>query len=348
VIQFVFIFLMGFVLSLLFTPVAKFLAYRFNFIDQPGFRKIHAKPIPRLGGWVIFASLMIALVFSKIDIRCYLGVLLVGLLFLLFGLIDDRGIEIRARYKITAHLAFSLIFVLISGISFNLFKINLINLGLTVCFITFMTNSLNMLDGMDGLVSGVATLAALFFCVLALNNNLPSLALLTVAFAGSTLGFLRYNFNPASIFLGEGGSTFIGFILAVIALNLKIFKLWNIALLLNVPRLQFVSFLIPLIILGIPIFDTFFVFMNRFFHNVKMSTPGKDHAHHRIHLMGLSQKITVLAIYGVQIMLGAIALAMVNSTFQQFVSLLVIVFVLAFFAWVFLLRVEAYPSSDSA
>ncbi len=296
-----------------------------------------------MGGIVVFISFSLASWFSGITSGELLGILGIGLIFIIFGLLDDVGIKIRARYKIWSHLAFSLLFIYLTGISFDLFRFEIINWVLAACFITFMTNSINMLDGMDGLVSGIAAITSLVFFILALNNNLSGLALITLALAGASLGFLKYNFNPASIFLGEAGSTFIGFLLAVISLKLKIFELWNIALILNLPRLQFVSFVVPLIILGIPIFDTFFVFANRFLHHMKMSTPGKDHAHHRINMMGLSQRATVLALYSIQIILGAIALAMVNSDLQQFISLLLIAAVMAVFAWVFLLKVEVYP-----
>lgn len=342
--SYILVFIIAFILSLVLTPIVKFLSFRFNILDQPDQRKIHAKPIPLMGGIAVFISFTLAFLFSGIALRESLGIAGFGLVFIIFGLLDDAGIKIRARYKIWSHLFISFLFVCLVGISFDLFKFDLVNWVLAACFITFMTNSMNMLDGMDGLVSGITFLASLFFFVLALNNNLPGLALISLALAGASLGFLRYNFNPASIFLGEAGSTFIGFLLAVLSLKLKIFKLWNIALLLSIPRLQFISFIVPLIILGIPIFDTFFVFLNRFFHRIKMSTPGKDHSHHRIHLMGLSQRTTVLALYSVQIVLGAIALAMVNSDFQQFLSLLLIVGVIALSAWVFLMRVEVYPS----
>lgn len=343
--KFILVFGSAFILALFLTPLAKYLSYKFNILDKPDYRKIHKEPIPLIGGTVILIAFAIASLFSGEGMRTLFGVLLVGLIFVLFGLLDDAGIKVRARYKIWAHLVFSLIFIFLTGISFHLFKLDFINWFLTVCFITFMTNSMNMLDGMDGLVSGVAFLTSTFFFVLALNSNMPSLALLSLALAGAALGFLRYNFNPASIFLGEAGSTLIGFLLAVFSLKLKLFKLWNIALLLNIPRLQFVSFIVPVIILGIPIFDTFFVFINRFLHHIKMSTPGKDHSHHRIHLMGLSQKATVLALYGMQIILGAIALAMVNADFQQFLSLLLILGVLAASVCVFLMRVKVYPSN---
>jgi UDP-GlcNAc:undecaprenyl-phosphate GlcNAc-1-phosphate transferase len=338
------IFLIALVSSLLLTPLAMRLSYKFKILDQPGHRKIHKKPIPLMGGIAIFASLALTSLFLGTTFEERVGAGIVGLLFIAFGFLDDAGIKVRARYKIWAHLAFSFLFVFLTGVSFNLFKFDPINWVLTACFITFMTNSMNMLDGMDGLVAGVAFLGSLFFFVLALNNNLPDLALIAIAIAGAALGFLRYNFNPASIFLGEAGSTLIGFLLAFLSLKLKIFKLWNIALILNIPRLQFVSFIIPLIILGVPIFDTFFVFVNRFFHRIKMTTPGKDHSHHRIHLMGLSQRATVLVIYGMQIVLGLVALAMVNADFQQFVSLLLIVGMLAVSVWFFLVGVEVYPS----
>jgi len=345
--KFVTIFFVAIVSSLLFTPIAKWLSVKFNILDQPGHRKIHAQPIPLLGGAAIFVAFVTGLIFSGVGLRESLGIGGIGLFFILFGLLDDAGIKIRARYKIWSHLVASFLFVFISGISFEFFGFAPINWILTACFITFMTNSMNMLDGMDGLVSGVGFLASLFFFGLALNNNQPDLAFVALALSGACLGFLKYNFNPASIFLGEGGSTFIGYTLAVLGIKLKIFHLWNVALLLNIPRLQFVSFIVPLIILGIPIFDTFFVFINRFLHHVKMSTPGTDHSHHRIHLMGLSQKATVFAIYCIQIILGAIALAMVNADIQQFLSLLLIVGVLAVVFWVFLNRVEAYPSEQA-
>ncbi|OGC04110.1 hypothetical protein A2276_05800 [candidate division WOR-1 bacterium RIFOXYA12_FULL_43_27] len=335
-------FFIALILSLSLTPLAKLLARRINVLDHPNHRKIHDKPIPLMGGMAIFLSSSLSLLFFAPKTPELLWILFFGLIFILFGFLDDAGIKIRARIKIWSHLVFALLFVHLTGIGVFLFPWWWFNLILSACFITFMTNSFNMLDGMDGLVSGVAFFAGLSFFVLGLSNNLSDVAILSIALAGACLGFLKYNFNPASIFLGEEGSTFIGFILATIAMKLKIFSLWNIALVLNIPRLQFVSFIVPLIILGIPIFDTFFVFSNRLLHNLKMSTPGKDHSHHRIHLMGLSQKMTVLTLYAVQIVLGAIALSMVTASLVQFFSLIIIVITLAVFACVFLLRVKVY------
>jgi len=195
---------------------------------------------------------------------------------------------------------------------------------------------------MVGLVSGVSFLIAGFFGILALNSQQKDIILLALPLMGATLGFLKYNFNPASIFLGEAGATFLGFVLAVLAIKLNIYGLWDVALSLRLERLQFISFIIPLIILGIPIFDTYFVFISRFLHNIKFSQPGKDHSHHRIHLMGFSQRATVLSLYAIQIILGSIALAMVRADVQQFFSLLAIVAIFFVGFTVFLSRVEAY------
>ncbi|PIS28640.1 hypothetical protein COT42_07450 [Candidatus Saganbacteria bacterium CG08_land_8_20_14_0_20_45_16] len=328
--------------ALCLTPLCKYLSYKLRILDSPNHRKIHAKPIPLLGGLAIFLSFSLGLLITGTFNREILCLIIFGVAFIVLGFFDDAGIKIRARYKIWSHLVFAFVFIYLTGIFFNLVAINWLNWLLTACFITFMTNSTNMLDGMDGLVSGLAFWASLFLALLAYNNNLPHIAMLCLALAGATLGFLKYNFNPASIFLGEGGATLIGFLLAVIAIKLKVYQLWNVALLLGIPRLQFISFIVPLIILAIPIFDTCFVFTNRFINHIKMSTPGKDHSHHRIHLMGLSQKATVLTLYSVQIVLGAIALTIANSDLQQFLSLLLILIVMAFVAWNFLLRVKVY------
>jgi UDP-GlcNAc:undecaprenyl-phosphate GlcNAc-1-phosphate transferase len=338
----VYVFGLALIIALLLTPLAKAIAQKYKIVDLPGERKIHANPISLTGGIAVYASFAVTLLLFLGFNHKSLAVLLVGLAFILFGFLDDMGIKMRARYKISAHLVFAFVFVWLSGFSFNFLHITLLNWLLTVGFITFMTNSINMLDGMDGLVSGIAFLAAGFFAILAFNSGQRDLLLISLVLMGALLGFLRYNFNPASIFLGETGSTFIGFMLAVMAIKIDIYGLWNVALSLGVERLQFISFIVPLIILGIPIFDTYFVFSNRFLHHLKFSQPGKDHSHHRIHLMGFSQKATVLTLYAIQCVLGAIALALVNADLMQFWALLTIVAIFFVSFTAFLLRVKVY------
>lgn len=336
------VFLISVVLSLLITPFSKWLAFKLVFLDNPGARKIHNMPIPLMGGPVIFISLVLALMFFQNFSKEIISIYAFGLVYIIFGLLDDKGIKIRARNKIFSHLLFSLAFVYFSGLHLAFFRFEWINILITAGFITFMTNSMNMLDGMDGLVSGISFIASAFFAILAFNSGQKDIMMICFALMGATLGFLKYNFNPASIFLGEAGSTFLGFILAVISIKLNILTLWNVALSLGVERLQIISFVVPLIILGIPIFDTYFVFTNRFLNKIKFSKPGKDHSHHRIHLMGFSQKATVLTLYAIQVVLGSIALAMIRSDLQQFFALILIVGVFFVCFTIFLTRVKVY------
>lgn len=341
-IVYLFVVLFSFLIALVLTPAAKWLAFKFKFLDQPGTRKIHDKPIPLLGSLPILISFIIVSAIFAYQNSNILWILFFGIVFVLFGLIDDKGLSVRARIKIFSHLLFSFFFVYITGIHFNFFKLDVLNLLISACFITFMTNSMNMLDGMDGLVSGVSAIASFFFFILALNSGQTDLAIYSLAIMGACIGFLKYNFNPASIFLGEGGSTLLGFLMAFLAMSLNVLGLWDVALTLHLSRVQFISFLVPLIILGIPIFDTYFVFSNRFLHRIKFSQPGKDHSHHRIHLMGFSQKATVLTIYAVQFILGSVALSMVRADVQQFFALLAIVGVFFVGFSMFLLRVKVY------
>lgn len=343
-----FVFLTALLSSAILTPAAKYLATKLNILDKPGFRKIHDRPIPLTGGLAIFAALVLALLLAGGFHREIISLAAVGLCFIFFGLLDDAGIKVRARYKIWSHLLFAFAFIYFSGIHFTFFKTDWINWALTIGFITFMTNSMNMLDGMDGLDSGIAFLASGFFAILALNSGQNEILILSLALMGATLGFLKYNFNPASIFLGEAGSTFLGFILAVLAIKLNVYGLWDVALALHIERVQLISFIIPVIVLGIPIFDTYFVFINRFLHKVKFSQPGKDHSHHRIHLMGFSQKATVLTLYAIQIVLGSVALAMVRADVQQFFALLAIVFVFFVVFSMFLTRVKVYQQGEES
>jgi len=329
--------------ALILTPLAKLIATKLNILDKPGFRKIHHKPIPLTGGMAVFSAFALALLTVGGLSRETVGLTVIGLLFVLFGTLDDAGIKVRARSKIIAHLVLAAGLVYLAGVHFTFFSTPWLNWLLTIGFIAFMTNSMNMLDGMDGLVSGVCFIAAAIFLALGLNSSQPEILLAAAAVMGATLGFLRYNFNPASIFLGEAGSTFLGFIMAYLAIRLNLFSLWNVAISLGIERLQIVSFVVPLIILGIPIFDTYFVFTNRFLHKVKFSQPGKDHSHHRINLMGFSQRATVLTLYAVQVVLGAIAVSMLRADLQQFISLLLIVAVFFVGFTVFLLRVDVYP-----
>jgi UDP-GlcNAc:undecaprenyl-phosphate GlcNAc-1-phosphate transferase len=340
--HYLYIFIFAMLFSVALTPAMKWLSVKWKVLDLPGRRKIHEKPIPLMGGEAIICSIILALaIFEPANQQLWV-VILFGLLFALFGFIDDGVARMRARYKIVIHLIFSFAFIYFTGIHLHFFRFAWINWILTAGFITFMANSMNMLDGMDALVGGVSFFAAGFFGILAWNSGQPDLIILAAALMGAALGFLNFNFSPASIFLGEAGSTMLGYFMAILAVKINIYELWNIALGLGLARLQFISFIVPLIILGIPIFDTYFVFVSRFTHHRRFSQAGKDHSHHRIHMMGVSKRTTVLSLYALQLILGAIALVMAQSNLQQFLALLSIVGIFFVGFTAFLVRVRVY------
>lgn len=338
------LFITAFILSFAVTPIFKVVSFKLNILDRPNHRKIHKNPIPLLGGMAILVSFTITLLSLNIISREFMGILAGGFIFVIFGLLDDANIKMRARYKIWSHLLFSIIFIYVSGIQFTFFEYQWLNILLTVGFITFMTNSMNMLDGMDGLVSGISFLSAGFFAILAFNSGQKDIIILSFALMGACLGFLKYNFNPASIFLGEAGATFLGFILAIIAVKLNTIKLLGMPF--GISELKILTFVIPVIVLGVPVFDTYFVFVNRFINRIKFSQPGRDHSHHRINLMGFSQKITVLSLYAIQLILGSIAVTLIRADILHLFALSFIIAVFIFGLTAFLLQADVYSSNN--
>jgi len=337
------ILIVSFLCALFLTPLIKWSAIRFGIVDAPDHRKIHKHPIPLMGGVAVGISFIVGIIFGNLQALIF-PLILLTLLFLAFGALDDGGYKMHARIKIIVHLIFSGIFVLGFGIHLSIFQDLWVNNLLTICFITFMTNSTNMLDGMDGLVSGIAIIAAGFFALIAVSVGQIEVVIISLALMGGALGFLKYNFNPASIFLGEGGSTFIGFILAFLAIKLDFGALCNIPIGNISISLQLVDFIVLLVLLGIPIFDTYFVFTNRFLHKIKFNQPGIDHSHHRIHLMGFSQRATVMTLYAVQIILGFLALALTRADLIQYLALLGIVAMFFVGFTILLLQVKVYES----
>ena len=337
------IFLISFSISLLLVPLAKLFAHKLDILDKPDHRKIHKHPIPIIGGLPILIAFLTALFLFREKISGLSPVAICFIFVVFFGLVDDFGIKVKARYKILFHLLLSTVFIFFSGMFIELTGLGFVDRVFTICFITFMANSFNMLDGMDGLVSGVGSIAIIFFSILFVTN--PSqgmtLFLLSMAILGAILGFLKYNFNPATIFLGESGSTLIGYCMAF--LSIYAFHIIQLDASLNIYFLSnFAKVLIPLVILGIPIFDTYFVFINRFLNKIKFSQPGKDHSHHRISLMGFSQKETVLTLYFVQIILGSIAILLSRADIYQFFIIFTVLSMFVFWFVSFLLRVKVY------
>ncbi len=290
------IFLVALIIALAMTPAAGRLAVRTGMVDRPSARKLHHHPVPLLGGLAIYSALVGAVaIFSD---RTYLaqlaGIFIGATLVSFFGLWDDRS-GLPPPVKLAAQLAATGI-LLLSGIQVQLFEWEPLNYALTVLWVVGITNALNLLDNMDGLSAGVATVASAFFLVQAALSGQYLVGALAAALTGACLGFLVYNFNPARIFMGDSGSLFLGFLLAVVGLKLRF------------DNVTTVTWMIPVIVLGVPIFDTTLVTVSRLRRGLNpLTTPGKDHLSHRLVKAGLTHREAVLTIYVLGVGLGLVA-----------------------------------------
>ena len=271
--------------SLLLAPLARFLAIKLGIIDHPNSHRWHQKPTPLMGGVVLVLSFITACsIWGELNhgiIALFGG----GLLVFALGVFDDIKGTIY-WVKLPGHLAAALILIA-SGNRVELIPQMYLSIPLSILWIMVLTNSFNLLDNMDGLSAGIALIVSLGLSFLLLLEGSPLLALLSLALAGASLGFLRYNFHPAKIFMGDSGSTFLGYILAGITLMGS----WQ-----HSSSLVF-ALLTPLVLLGVPLFDTTLVFIDRLLHGKFVTQGGKDHASHRLLLLGFSPRKATLFLY---------------------------------------------------
>ena len=297
--QFFLIFVVALVFSVLGTPVARRFAIASGVVDAPSARKVHAEPTPLLGGAAIYIAFILALLLfgARQEIRQLIGILIGATFVSAVGVIDDvRGV--RPLIKLGAQFVAACILPLV-GLRVQLFPIEIFNILLTVFWIVGITNALNLLDNMDGLSGGIAAIAAAHFLLLAGMNEPRQFLVgaLAAALLGACIGFVRYNFNPARIFMGDTGSLFLGFVLA--ALGIKLRFLGNTYV---------VTWMVPVVVLLLPIFDTSLVFVSRLRRGVNpLTTPGKDHISHRLVALGFSRREAVLICWLVASAVGMIA-----------------------------------------
>ncbi len=316
-----FVFGVPLVLSLILTPIIKKIAIKINAVDYPEERKVHSKVMPRLGGVAIFISSFIGiLLFADITSEPLLWIMLGGLVIIILGIIDDIR-PLSAKVKLIFQV-FAAFIVILGGINIEFINVpmsdKVIYLGgwsylITILWIVGITNALNLIDGLDGLATGVASisLAAIFIMSYTMGNTL--VMVITLILLGSSLGFLVYNFYPAKIFLGDSGSLYLGYFLA----TLSIMGFKNVAV---------VSFLFPVIILAVPIFDTTFAIIRRFRLKVPITIADKGHLHHCLYEMGFSHRKTVLIIYGISVLFGLAAIFLSQVTF--WIGLIIIIFLI--------------------
>lgn len=300
------------IISFLATPLVKALAYKVGAIDVPkDGRRMHKTPIPRLGGLAIFlAFLLSTLLFAEID-RQMKGILMGAVIIVILGVLDDI-MTLRALPKFFIQILAASIAVyhgcVIQFVSnFNLFSDTLyINLGwlsvpVTIIWIVAITNAVNFIDGLDGLAVGVSAISAGSLLVIALMVAEGNIAIVIAALLGACIGFIPYNFNPAKIFMGDTGSTFLGYILATLSIR-GLFKMYAI-----------ISFAVPFLILGVPIFDICFAFLRRIAKGQNPMIADRGHVHHRLIDMGFSQKQSVAITYMITAILGLAAVVLTAS-----------------------------------
>lgn len=293
------IFLMALSITALSIPWVRRLALRTGFVDSPAKRKLHSSPMPLLGGVAIFGGAVLAVIaFVPEFPDTVAGVLLSLAIVALVGLLDDRY-GLPAWAKLLGQFV-GFVILAIFDIRVKLPLPELVNYGITFLWLAGISNAINFLDNMDGLSAGVSGVAAAFIMLLGLQNDQFLVAGLAAAVFGACLGFLRFNFMPAQIFMGDAGSLFLGFILALLGLQLRFPANSN-----------FVTWMVPIFILGVPIFDTTLVVISRLRRGVSPNTAGKDHLSHRLVKRGFSQREAVLLLY---LLTGAVGMISVFVT----------------------------------
>ena len=303
--------------SLALTPVVSTAARRLGIVDQPGGRRVHDRVVPRAGGVAVYVAFVLAFVgtllrnpelLTTLDpAGKVLAFLLGATLTFLVGVCDDvRSLPPRVK------LALQIVAALIAGVGgiqiervglpvLGDVALNALALPATVLWFLLIINGLNLIDGLDGLASGITFFAALTLLIVWESASSPLVGLGLAALAGSTLGFLRYNFYPASVFLGDGGAYFLGYTLAALSV------------LGSIKSEATVAVLIPVIALGVPVIDAVWAPVRRFILGQRLFQPDRDHIHHRLLKLGYTQQRAVLLLYGITILMGLVALVLVHA-----------------------------------
>lgn len=299
-----------FIASIVLTPLVKKLALTIGATDKPNQRKVHQKIMPRLGGLAIFVSFIIGYIFlqpaNEYGNSTY--IIIGSFIIIITGILDDM-FELSAKIKLLGQLAAAFTVVL-GGVHIEMINIpfgggqlefGFLSIPLTILWIVGITNAINLIDGLDGLAAGVSSIALITISGMAFIMGDIFVMSMGLIVLGSTLGFLVYNFHPAKIFMGDTGALFLGYIISVLSL-------------LGFKSLTVISLIIPIIILGVPISDTFFAIIRRFVNKQPLSAPDKSHLHHCLLRLGYSHRQTVLIIYGIAAMFGLAAVIFSQST----------------------------------
>ena len=324
------------VVSFIATPLVKSLSVKVGAIDVPkDNRRMHDHPIPRLGGLAIFLGFMFAVILMVRINSQQRGILLGAVIIVVLGIFDDIY-ALPAKLKFVVQIGAALVSVLMGNrievlSNPNIFSDNPVwvlddwmSIAFSVIWIVAITNAVNLIDGLDGLACGVSTIGSATMLVIALLFSEVDVAMIMGALVGACIGFLPYNLNPAKIFMGDTGATFLGFIMANMSIQ-GMFKMYTI-----------ISFVAPFLILGLPIFDVCFAVVRRVSKGQSPMQPDRSHVHHRLIDMGLSQKQAVGMLYVISAILGLSAVILTTSGALKAMIFLVVMALTALMAWRFL------------
>ncbi len=310
--------------ALVVTPGVILFAAKTGAMDAPDARKVHKKPIPRIGGIGIYIAFMAGmLVVMSMNVLTeevsheLIGLLFGGSLIVLLGIIDDYK-NLPAKVKLVGQIIAATVLVVVFDVRIDFITdpfgdylfLEFMAIPATIFWIVGLTNTVNLIDGLDGLAAGVSTIACITIFLVALQQDIMLVAVLTAALAGAAMGFLYYNFNPARIFMGDSGSMFLGYMLAGISIIGAVKCAATIAL------------IVPILALGLPILDTAFAIVRRYRGGVPIFKPDKGHLHHRLLDLGFTQRQAVLLMYVISALLGLSAVALTEVS-PQFAILIV-------------------------
>ncbi|HHU68899.1 MAG TPA: undecaprenyl/decaprenyl-phosphate alpha-N-acetylglucosaminyl 1-phosphate transferase [Thermoanaerobacterales bacterium] len=304
--------IIGFAISYIMTPLVKEFAWKIGAVDIPNDeRRVHTKPIPRIGGLAIYAAFVITLLITVPLNLNTIGILIGSTVIVILGIFDDLY-DLSPKIKLIGQIVAAAILVCF-GIKVEwvtnpfggMFYLGKLSIPITIFWVVGITNTLNFIDGLDGLAAGISSIASFTLMVMALCEGLSSVVVLTAALAGGALGFLPHNFNPAKIFMGDTGAMFLGYTLAAISVVGAVKSATVIAL------------VVPILALGLPIMDTAFAILRRFVNGYPIMQADKDHIHHRLLAIGFTQKQTVLIMYSISAVFGMSAIALAEMGLLQ-------------------------------
>lgn len=309
---------------LIVTPIVKKFAIKIGAVDQPNKRKVHDKVMPRMGGLAIFIGVVAGALAGGLFLHNKITAISVGaVLIVILGIFDDKY-NLSARFKFLVQVLVACLIVS-TGLKMDFFSVpfltDRIELGwmaypLTVLWIVGITNAINLIDGLDGLAAGISVIGLSTIAVMAFSADKILILSLSLVVIGSTIGFLFYNFHPAKIFMGDTGSLFLGYMISVLSL-LGLYK-----------SVTLFSVVVPVIILGVPIFDTTFAIIRRILNKQPISSPDKSHIHHRLMAFGLSHRMAVIVIYMIGLVFSLSAILLTSATIWLS---LIIIFLLVMF-----------------